>query len=46
MERLIETLILYTLLVIFAIYGITVLAPKVAQVLSTHLEKAAHAGER
>lgn len=45
MSKLIETTILYLLLTAFAVAGVMYLAPKVGEVLSNHLEQAAHAGE-
>ena len=44
MQRLLETLILYLALTIFAIYGVFWLAPAIGQGLSQVLVNAANAG--
>ena len=46
MQRLLETFILYTALVIFAIYGVFWLAPAIGQGLQNRLVEAALAGEK
>ncbi len=44
MTRLLETLILYAMLTIFAIYGVLYLAPRVGHALSNRLESAVKIG--
>ena len=40
MSRLLETFILYLMLVVFAIYGVLYLAPRVGEVLSERMIRA------
>ena len=41
MQRLLETFILYCILVAFALYGVFYLAPRVSEALRNHLIEAA-----
>lgn len=46
MTRLLETCILYLLLVIFAIYGVTYLAPLIADTVTNYMIQAIESPEK